>query len=287
MWNARRIYRLALSGRLCHCIFPCYFSVWTKSCLIVTVVMLGSSRSTAESMSTLIRSTATPVPFITAIANADDVHNGGGNDEQVTAYIEELFLGKIVYPQEADEVQLTGESFHGGESPHDSSFAFEVEYGVTDQLQIGADATTQFARGETFQDLQQCSIEVYYNFYSERRTGRAYGLGFEFGLPVDSTDDEPRACVYEPFFVAYQEFQTVALNLSTALEIADPVARGEATEVAGDLTLAIFRRVDRIATILEANVEVDSEESPVRLAPGLYWRPFDVALDVAVSLPFA
>jgi hypothetical protein len=225
------------------------------------------------------------MPFITAIGNADDEHDGSGGDQQVTAYIEELFLGKIVYPQEAGEMQLTGGYFQEGKGPHDSSFLLEVEYGITDQLQIGSEVTSQFARGETFQDLQQCSIEVYYNFHSDRRTGRASGLGFEFGLPVDSTAEGPRACVYEPFLVSYQDFDAFALNMSAALEIADPVARGEATEFAGDVTFAIFRRVDRIATIVEANVEVDSEESPVRLAPGLYWRPFDVALDVAVSLP--
>jgi opacity protein-like surface antigen len=253
--------------------------------LAASAIALSSTVFAAESTSPLDSASHSRTLTRDAVetANADDKDED--EDEQVTPYIEELFLGKIVYPQEAGEVQLTGGYFHGDEVSENSSFLFEVEYGITDQLQIGAEAATHFEPDESFQDLQQCSVGVYYNFYNDRQTGGAYGLGFEFGLPVDATGDEPRACVYEPFFVAYQDYRSFAVNLSAALEIADPVARGEETDVAGDVTLAVFRRVGRIATILETNVGFDSEESPVRLAPGLYWRPFDVPLDLAVSLP--
>jgi len=258
---------------------PC---VRALACLTASAIALSSSIFAAESTSPLVALSPTLMRYAAEAEHEDDEDN---DDEQITPYIEELFLGKIVYPQEAGEVQLTGGYFHGDEGPDDSTSLFEIEYGITDQLQIGVEAATHSARGESFQDLQQCSVEVYCNFYSDRRTGGAYGVGFEFGLPVEATADEPRACVYEPFFVAYQDYHAFAVNLSAALEIADPVVRGGETDVGGDVTLAGFRRVDKVATILEANVEFDSEESPLRLAPGLYWRPFEVPLDLAVSLP--
>lgn len=258
---------------------------------IVAVVFLSTANGYASDLSPL-----QPAGDFTAIRLGSDLEEGrdepdandseqDDDDEQMTPYIEELFLGRIIYPQEQGEVQLTGGYFHGDEALHDSTFLFEVEYGITDKFQIGVEAATQFAQGELFQDLQQCSVELYYNFYSNRRTGRAYGAGFEFGLPIDAADDESRTCVYEPFFVAYQDYRAFAVNLSAALEIADPVGGAEATEVGGDVTLAAFRRVNRIATILEANVAWDREESIVRLAPGLYWRLFDAPLDLAVSFP--
>jgi hypothetical protein len=206
-------------------------------------------------------------------------------DDQVPAYIQELFLGTIVYPQEQGEVQLTGGYFHGHESAHDSTFLFEIEYGITDRFQIGAEVASQHVPDETFQDSQQCSIEAYYNFYSNRRTGRAYGIGFEYGLPIDAAGGEPRTSVYEPFLVAYQDYRDFALNLSAAMEIADPTPDAKKTEVGGDVSLAAFRRVGRMATILEANVEWDREVSLVRIAPGWYWQPFDAPLDLAVSFP--
>ncbi len=229
----------------------------------------------------------TPRFDTTADARDDNDQEDEQEDEsqQVTPYIEELFLGRIVYPQEAGEVQLTGGFFQGAEAQQDAAFLFEVEYGITDQLQIGFEANTHLGPDESFQGLQQCSVEVYYNFYSERCTGSAYGVGFEFGPPIDATPDEPRACVFEPFFIAYQEYRTFAVNLSAAVEIADPVVRDEATDVAGDVSLAIFRRTGNITAILESSVEFDAEESPVRLAPALYWQPFDAPFDLAVSLP--
>ena len=182
-------------------------------------------------------------------------------------------------------MQLTGGYFQGHEATGDSTFLFEVEYGITDELQIGFNAASQSLVDDPFQDLQQCSVELYYNYFSDLRTGRAYGLGFEFGLPVDSTEDEPRSCVYEPFFVAYQDYGAFATNLSAALEVADPVSHREITSVTGDVAWAAFRRVDRWAAMLEAEVEFGAGETPVRLAPELYWQPFDAPLDFAVSLP--
>lgn len=258
-------------------------SAVTLLCLAASAVALSSPAPAGESTAQF--QLFLPEPSRNVIETANEGGEDENEDGQVTPYIEELFLGTIVYPQEAGEMQLTGGYFHGNEVPRDSSFLFEVEYGITDQLQIGVEAATQFARGEAFQALQQCSVGVYYNFYSDRQTGGAYGLSFDLGLPVDATDDEPRACGFEPFFVAYQDYRSFAVNLSASLEVSNPVAGREETEVAGDVTLAAFRRVDRFATILEANVEFDSEESPVRVAPALYWRPVDVPFDQAVSLP--
>lgn len=102
---------------------------------------------------------------------------------------------------------------------------------------------------------------------------------------VESTSATVMALPAEPFFVAYQDYRAFKANFSASVEIADPIARGEPTSVAGDVTLAAFRRVGKVATILEANVAFDAIEAPVRLAPGIYWRPFDVPVDVAVSLP--
>ncbi len=257
----------------------------TVFCLIVSVVALFAPYSTAGPLSSLRWLPGQPPPIVDAIISNKVEGDRASDDSRVTAYIEELLIGKIVYPQEAGEVQLSGGYLLGDEHPHNSSVKFEIEYGITDQFQIGAEAASHFSPDETFQELQQISIEAYYNFHNDGSTGSAYGVGFEFGLPAGTAADESRGCVYEPFFVAYQDYGAFAVNLSSSLEIADPVTRGEGTTIAGDTTLAIFRRVDSVATILEANVAVDSEESPVRIAPGLYWRPFDMPLDLAISLP--
>jgi hypothetical protein len=47
----------------------------------------------------------------------------------------------------------------------------------------------------------------------------------------------------------------------------------------------VFRPVGKFVPILEVDLEIAPDEVPVRLAPGLYWHPFDKFLDLAISCP--
>jgi hypothetical protein len=216
----------------------------------------------------------------------DDENEEEEDDEdQVTPIIEELFLGKIVYPQEKDEVQLTFGYFDGVEATANSETIFEIEYGITDRFQIGFEVPIESAEEEEpFEGVRNLNFELYYNFYNERSTGRAYGIGCEFGVPIDAAAGESRAYVYEPFFIAYQEYGDYALNLSAALEIEDPLAV-EATETVGDVAFGIIGKAENIVPLLELRVEIASDETPVLLAPGFYAKSFIKPFDVAVSFP--
>src|SRR6185295_8110027 len=70
-------------------------------------------------------------------------------EDQVPPIIEELFLGKIVYPQEKDEVQLTFGYFDGVEAVGNSELLFEIEYGITDRFQIGFEVPIESVNEET------------------------------------------------------------------------------------------------------------------------------------------
>lgn len=208
------------------------------------------------------------------------------DDTQVTPIVEELFLGFIVYPQEKDEVQLTFGYFDGIEAVGNTRTAFEIEYGITDRFQIGLEVPVESVEEEEpFNGVRNLGLELYYNFYNDRHSGRAYGVGFEFGLPVDSPSGESRAYVYEPFAVAYQEFRSFALNLSGAVEIEDPLDPDGATETAGELAIGLIGKAPRIVPLLEWSVEIAPGETPVLLAPGLYCRRCCGPVDCAVSFP--
>ena len=221
--------------------------------------------------------------------NAAEKENGDDKDEkeedQVTPIVEELFLGKVVYPQEKDEVQLTLGYFDGVEAVGNSELLFEIEYGITDRFQIAFEVPIESVKDETpFEGVRNLGFELYYNFYNERSTGRAYGVGFEFGLPVDAAAGESRAVAYEPFFVAYQEYNDFALNLSAALEIDDPFAAGT-TKTTEDLAFGLIGKAGYIVPLLELRAEIAPDETPVLLAPGFYVKSFIKPFDVAVSFP--
>jgi hypothetical protein len=215
----------------------------------------------------------------------DDQEEVEEEEEGVRIYLEEVFLGTIVYPQEKGELQLTWGYFDGVEADDNRQFLFELEYGITDRLQIGFEVPVDFLRDEEpFDGVTNLGLELYYNFLNDPCRGRAYGLGFEVGFPTDSPEDEPRAWVYEPFFVAYQDFCDFALNFSAAIEVEDPLAE-EDTTTTGELAWAAFRTRGRCTQLLELGLEIGEEETPLRIAPGLYWRPWDEGVDLAVSLP--
>ena len=216
---------------------------------------------------------------------AEDESEEDDEDGGVKHYMEELFLGRVVYPQDKGEVQITEGYFKGVESVSDAVLFTEVEYGVTDRFQLSLEVPVEFDPGDSFDGVRELGVEAYWNFFSDRTTGRAYGAGFEVGAPVDSLEDEPRAVVYEPFLIAYQDFGALATNFSAAVTIEDPVTGDEEAAMSGDLAAAVFGSVGPFVPMLECGVEIGPDETPVRLAPGLYLRrAFDV-VDLAISLP--
>jgi hypothetical protein len=216
----------------------------------------------------------------------DDGDDDEGDENQVTQYIQELFLGMIVYPQEKNEVQLSWGYFDGVGLPNQSLWFFEVEYGITDRFQIGLELPFEITPEESlFDGMRNFGATTYYNFYSNPRTGAAYGAGFELGFPVDAEDGESRSWVYEPFFVAYRDFDTWALNFSATLEVEDPIEQDEQTEAAGELALALLRPLGRFVPLVELDIEIAADTTPVRLAPGLYWHAREPFLDLAISCP--
>jgi hypothetical protein len=216
-------------------------------------------------------------------SGADD---GDEDNDKVERYMEELFLGFIVYPQEKDELQLTWGLFNGIEGARDGVYFFETEYGITDRFQVGLGLPFHnFEEDSSLDGLRHIELEAYYNFYSNRSTGRAYGVGFEMGLPVAAKGRE-RNYFYEPFFVAYQEFgNNNAVNFSAALEIEDSLEEDEPVEVGAELTLSVFRKIGKFVPMLELGVELEDERTPTRLAPALYWHPWEKTVDFAISLP--
>jgi hypothetical protein len=215
----------------------------------------------------------------------DDEGERESNDEgQFTPIVEELFLGVVVYPQEKDEVQLTLGYFDGVETAGDTNTVFEIEYGITDRFQIGLEVPLESVADEPFDGVRTLGFELYWNCYSDPSVGRALGLGFDLGMPVDSAEGESRAWGYEPFVVAYQEWQNVALNVCAALEVEDAV-EDESGATSGEVAFGLFPTSGRIIPLVELSVEMESDETPILFAPGLYGKSLIGPIDLAISLP--
>ena len=209
-------------------------------------------------------------------------------ESNVERIVEELFLGLVVYPQERGEFQFST----GFRSAHKKTDDFRletfIEYGITDRLQIAAEFPVDFLRAEPekIQGLGNVELETYYNFYNNPRCGRAYGVGFVLGLPTATPEVGERAMIYESFFVAYQEFKPFYFNFFAGIDVEDSLIAEEESQVGGDIALAVFRKYDQFVLDLELGIKIEEGETPVRLAPALYWHPRDWKdTEFAVSLP--
>ena len=218
--------------------------------------------------------------------------------------IEELFLGIVVYPQERGELQLSNVYRSAHKRTDDFQLETFIEYGITDRFQIAADLPVDFLRAqpEKVQGLGNVEIEAYYNFYNNKDYTKAYGAGFVVGLPSATTGIGERAMSYEAYLVGFRELKPFYINLYAAIEFEDPFGNDDFFElgdpfesddksgVSGDISLAVFRKYDRFVLDLELGVRIEEDETPVRLAPALYWHPrawknseFAVALPVGLT----
>jgi len=216
----------------------------------------------------------------------DEEEDDDDDEDRIEPIVQELFLGVVVYPQEKGEIQFTLGHFNGVEAIGNTNTFFETEYGITDRFQVGFEVPFEYVEeDEPFEGIRNLGLGLYYNFYNDRTTGRAAGVGCEFGFPVDAADGESRAFNYEPFFIVYQEFCKFAVNVSAGLDIDDPTESGEATETAGEVAVGIIGKPGPFVPLLECQVDIAPEETPVRLAPGVYCNSLVGPLDLAVSLP--
>lgn len=205
------------------------------------------------------------------------------DDPMIYQIVQELFLGVTVYPQEKGEWQFTTGYFQGTEVHHDGFIPLEVEYGITGRFQVGVGVPHNlFSSEEDYvEGVEYVGVELYYNFYNNPQSQTALGLGYEFGIPVRTLEDEPRTYLHEPFFIAYQQFGATAVNFSAGLEIANS---SEETGIASEMALGVFREFGAFVPMIELGVEIDEQGVPLVLSTGLFWKPRK-GCEIGASLP--
>ncbi len=210
-------------------------------------------------------------------------------EDKVDELVQEVFLGQTVYPQDAGEVQITAASFWAYKGRHDHQIPLEFEYGITDYLQVQLELPFNFhhTSDDRAQGLGNVAVGVGWNVLNCPESGWAASIGYEIGLPEATTGAGENAFIHEPFFVAYREFDCLAINFSATLEVEDPRERGEETTVASELAVAMIKPSSRydFTYLLEFGVEVEEDATEAKLAPGMYWQPHWAIWEFGVSLP--
>lgn len=217
-------------------------------------------------------------------------HASAAASDKVDAVIEELLLGRIVYPQDALELQVTSEL--GGARASDATLAtaeLEVELGLTDRLQLAVEVPLAWrATGmERRAGLGNAAAGIMYNPLSDRARGRALSAGLELVFPALS-DAGTDAWGAEAFAVAYEVLGPVHLNLTLGVELERSTADGRAErEITLAGSLGALVPIGRWVPVLE--LRAGGEEGPAWAASaGALWHPIaDLELGAAVQAGLA
>ena len=228
--------------------------------------------------------------FATLLISSASAADDEAENDRVEEYFQELFLGEAAYPQDAGETQLSLGHFWTDRGDFRSSLPLFLEYGITDELQVGVTLpiNDHHANDPELRDgLGNVELEVYWALLNCADTGWVAGIGFGYSLPEATTGAGEDAHIYEPFAVLYRDFHTDALNLSGGLEIEDPRDPADAAETSGEVAVAYIRPdpCRPLVWLLEADAEIESEGTHVRIAPGAYYRPAGGSWELGFSLP--
>ena len=180
-------------------------------------------------------------------------------------YIEEFFLSEAVRSEERTELQLTidGAAFRGkGNSMDGNSVGLDIEYGLTDRLQLGFEAPygiNSTPTSETPVSWSAADISVLYQFI---RGNHPFALSGAMGLEAPLTG-RGGDLSYEPELLIAKAFGRLQIHLSFIPDLGDDTAR--------DYNVAADRPLPHhwIPT-LEFNGRRDSTVNSFYVTPGIY-----------------
>jgi hypothetical protein len=137
-------------------------------------------------------------------------------------YIQEFFLSDAVRSQEQTELQLTvsGAAFRGqGHSMDGKSAELDIEYGLTDRLQLGFQAPYGIESTQTSEipvSWSMADISLLYQFI---RSNRPFALCGAMGVNAPLTSRGNLS--YEPELLIAKAFGTLQIHTSVIPEIGD------------------------------------------------------------------
>ncbi|MBX2852917.1 MAG: transporter [Phycisphaeraceae bacterium] len=203
----------------------------------------------------LLITVCTAVP---AFADDADEHDGPA------PLLEELILGESAYTQEQGEFQTTiGFTFDREDDEKQSTLSLEMEYGITDWLQVGFEVPYQWIDTEAdgFSDIEFSAAARLFN--QDGLTLTAVG---ELALPTGDEDDElgEGDTAYEAMLLGAWNQGRAEVYGGVGFEFTE----SDNSEVSYFLAGAI-EACDPFALVLELAGEHADGEDEVRLSPGI------------------
>jgi hypothetical protein len=191
----------------------------------------------------------------------------GQEEKEFKQLLQEFNFTQAVYPQEKKELQFTLTGFLlRSELAHDLDLGFDIEYGLTDRLQVEAEIINEVINPRDFDETGKSSYNfktgLLYNFIN--RPGFSSSLVLELGLPVHKVSPDSVSFEYDPHIILAKQIGKSQLHVDTGVEIHDK-------EKEYFYNLALVYPIGAFKPLLEFNGSY-AESSDFFLSPGLVWN---------------
>ena len=211
------------------------------------------------------------------IAFADEAQ-GDGEDEPEEV-IQELFLGSLAFPQEANELQASVISSWMRSDDADVLQPVLVgEWGFTDRLQIEVEAPFVVSvpnSGTTAGGLDNAEVGLLYNFVRSSRLGLVMSAGLAGTMPTASTDLIETSYGAGALLTVCKLVGPVQANLSAESGVEAPTEEGMSeAELGVETALSLIVPLGGLVPVVEVGWEQE-EESELMLSGGLIWLAAD------------
>jgi hypothetical protein len=191
--------------------------------------------------------------------------------------IEEFFLARNAHPQERHEVQVTWSLEHAREDDVAATdIGLEVEYGITDRLQLEAELPWQRLRpaGEEASSAFG-NVETGLMYAFARGPRRMLSAGVDVELPTAESGEGADTQV-EPFVIVGRAIGRGEAHASFSHGLRE--SHESAWDVAGVAPYRNWRGT------LELNGRRDDGSTSVRITPGVMWKGLR-GYEVGVAMP--
>ena len=206
-------------------------------------------------------------------AGADEKGDEVGEEDELEEVVQEVFLGSVAFPQEAQELQISVVSSWLRTEEADLLQPVLVgEWGFTDRLQLEIETPFLIAmpdEGDTAGGLGNAEVGLLYNMIRSSELGLVLSGGVVGTLPTASTDLVERAYGVGAGLSAYKLMGPVHVNLSAEAGVEATTDEDDA-EPGVETALSLLVPLGSIVPVVEVGWERE-EESELLLAGGLVW----------------
>jgi len=192
-------------------------------------------------------------------------------DFEMDQYIQEFFIGETVFPQEKNEIQFTLKPIFAGRiGEQQLSIPFEIEYGLSNRLQVSIVLPYLFSfssNRRVKRGMGDAELSLMYNML---KNNRPFSLSAGASLPFHTAGNEFK----EDDEVVFESFTLIGRQMDNVQMHGNFVTEFKRTDIIFNYGVSTVFNFGRFNATLELSGAKDDERI-FSVSPGLIWYHFE------------